>query len=56
MPYLRPSAAPTGCSVTKKAKKRATAVFRSEDESPMSRVKWADSALPIYRFHIVSFQ
>jgi hypothetical protein len=47
MPYLLPRAAPTGCSVTKKAKKRATAVLRSPLSSPMSVVKCADSAFPI---------
>lgn len=47
MPYLRPSAAPAGCSVTKKAKKRATAVLRSPFFIPISVVKCADSALPI---------
>lgn len=48
IPYLLPKAAPSGCSETKKAKKRATAVFTSLLSSPMSAVKWADSALPIY--------
>lgn len=47
MPYFLPRAAPRGCSVTKKAKKRATAVFRSLFFSPMSAVKCADSAFPI---------
>lgn len=47
MPYLRPSAAPAGWSVTKKAKKSATAVLRSPFLSPISVVKCADSALPI---------
>jgi hypothetical protein len=49
MPYFLPKAAPAGCSATKKAKKRATAVLRSDLRSPMSLVKCADSALPIYR-------
>jgi hypothetical protein len=35
--------------VTKKAKKRATAVLRSLFFSPISAVKCADSAFPIYR-------
>jgi hypothetical protein len=48
MPYRRPRAAPAGCSATKKAKKRATAVLRSLFLSPMSVVKCADSAFPIY--------
>jgi hypothetical protein len=48
MPYLRPRAAPTGCSATKKAKKRAMAVLTSLFLSPMSAVKCADSAFPIY--------
>ena len=39
MPYFRPSAAPTGCKVTKKAKKRATAVLRSPFSRPISEVK-----------------
>jgi hypothetical protein len=34
--------------VTKKAKKRATAVLRLLFLSPMSAVKCADSAFPIY--------
>jgi hypothetical protein len=49
MPYLLPSAAPRGCRVTKKAKKRATAVFMAPLSSPISAVKCADSAFPIYR-------
>jgi hypothetical protein len=52
MPYLRPSAAPTGCSATKKAKKRATAVLRSLFSRPMSAVKLADSAFPICRVSV----
>jgi hypothetical protein len=48
MPYFLPSAAPTGCRVTKKAKKSATAVFMSPLSSPISVVKCADSAFPIY--------
>src|SRR5690242_15291617 len=51
MPYLRPSAAPAGWRATKKAKKSATAVFRSPFLSPISDVKCADSALPICRFN-----
>jgi len=48
MPYRRPKAAPTGWRVTKKAKKTATAVLRSSLFRPISEVKWAVSALPIY--------
>jgi hypothetical protein len=47
MPYFLPSAAPRGCSATKKAKKSATAVLTSSLSNPISAVKWADSALPI---------
>lgn len=54
MPYLLPRAAPTGCSDTKKAKKRATAVLRSPLSRPMSVVKCADSAFPIYTPKAVS--
>lgn len=35
--------------MTKKAKKRATAVLMSLLSSPTSSVKFADSAFPIYR-------
>lgn len=49
IPTRRPTAALMGCSATKNPKKRATAVFRSPLASPMSEVKWAVSALPIYR-------
>jgi hypothetical protein len=49
MPYFLPRTAPRGCRVTKKAKKRATAVLMSLFSSPTSSVKFADSAFPIYR-------
>ena len=39
MPYLLPKAAPSGCRPTKKAKKRATAVFRASLSRPTSSVK-----------------
>lgn len=48
MPYLLPSAAPSGCRATKKAKKRAMAVLMLLFLSPTSAVKCADSAFPIY--------
>ena len=41
MPKRRPSAAPTGCRRTKKAKKTATAVLRSSGRRPTSLVKSA---------------
>jgi len=48
IPYLLPKAAPSGCSATKNAKNSATAVFNAPLSSPISAVKCADSAFPIY--------
>ena len=41
MPNFLPSAAPTGCRATKKAKKKATAVLRDDGGMPTSPVKSA---------------
>lgn len=48
IPYLLPKAAPTGCRITKTAKKHATAILRSSGWSPASFVKFAVSAFPIF--------